>query len=73
MTKRLDFPVDEHGNIVAQKAIVGSDRGRTLNPGQSPFANRHYNWVAERRVLIRVRTGIRVVGGQALPLDKGRL
>lgn len=73
MTKRLEFPVDENGDIVAQKAIVGSDRGRTMSRGQAPFKARAFNWVAERRVLVRVRVGARVIGGQALPMDKSRL
>jgi hypothetical protein len=73
MTKRLEVPVDEDGNIVAQKAIIGSDRGRELSRGQRLFPDRPLNWVAERRVLIRVRWGVRAVRGQAFPLEKGRL
>jgi hypothetical protein len=30
MTKRLDFPVDEGGDIVTQKVIVGCDKANLL-------------------------------------------
>jgi len=70
MTKRLEFPVDEKGNIVTQKVIVGCDKDHYLTGRVKAFPDRGINWIGENRVLVRVRVGPRRVRGQAFPLDQ---
>jgi len=69
MTKRHDFPVDEDGNIVTQKVVVGCDKDHYISGGSKPFPDRGINWVGENRVLVRVREGPRRIRGQAFALD----
>ena len=70
MTKRRDFPVDEHGNIVTQKVLVGCDKDHYVTGRSRAFPDRGINWIGENRVLVRVRIGPRRIRGQALPLDE---
>jgi len=72
MTKRLEFPVNGDGNIVAQKVIVGCDKAHDLTGREKPFPDRGVNWVGENRVLVYIRPGPRRIRGQPIPLDEPR-
>jgi len=70
MTKRAVFPVDENGDIVTQKVVVGCDKDHYIGGRQKAFPDRGVNWVGENRVLVRVRVGPRRIRGQPFLLEE---